>query len=158
MVDDGFARHGALLARGDDTGAAAALDLLSGHFPNLWEPGKPYLSLEEIRYDLHRFFSLRSGAGQAAVGLYHLDRWMKEIGGAPVKNVKAELFVDLADPHLTDFVRGQIQDRSASRRSRSRDQQPACRHAVLRARAERSLSVARTVVPYIHAQFYRGSQ
>ncbi len=110
VVDDSFARHGALLTRGDDAGAAAALDLLSGHFPNLWEPGKPYLSLEEIRYDLHRFFSLRSGAGQAAVGLYHLDRWMKEIGSAPVKNVRAELFVDLADTHLTDFVRGQIQD------------------------------------------------
>ena len=111
VVDDSFARRGALLARGDDAGAAAGLDLLSGHFPNLWEPGKPYLSLEEIRYDLHRFFSLRSGAGQAAVGLYHLERWMKEIGTAPVKNVKAELFVDLTDPHLTDFVRGQIQDR-----------------------------------------------
>jgi len=111
VVDDSFARHGALLARGDDAGAAAALDLLSCRFPNLWEPGKPYLSLEEIRYDLHRFFSLRSGAGQAAIGLYHLDRWMKEIDGAPVRNVKAELFVDLADPHLTDFVRGQIQDR-----------------------------------------------
>ncbi|HWY45903.1 MAG TPA: hypothetical protein VNX70_00880, partial [Bryobacteraceae bacterium] len=111
VVDDSFARHGALLARGDDTGAAAALDLLSGHFPNLWEPGKPYLSLEEIRYDLHRFFSLRSGGGQAAAGLYHLDRWMKEIGSAPVKSVRAELFVDLADPHLNDFVRGQIQDR-----------------------------------------------
>jgi hypothetical protein len=111
VVDDSFARHGTLLTRGDDAGAAAALDLLSGHFPNLWEPGKPYLSLEEIRYDLHRFFSLRSGAGQAAVGLYHIDRWMKEIGSAPVKNVRAELFVDLADTHLTDFVRGQIQDR-----------------------------------------------
>jgi hypothetical protein len=111
VVDDSFARHGALLTRGDDSGAAAALDLISGRFPNLWEPGKQYLSLEEIRYDLHRFFSLRSGAGQAAVGLYHIDRWMREITDAPVKNVKAELFVDLADPHLTDFIRGQIQDR-----------------------------------------------
>ena len=111
VVDDSFARHGALVTRGNDSGAAAALDLISGHFPNLWEPGKAYLSLEEIRYDLHRFFSLRSGAGQATVGLYHLERWMKEIGTAPVKNVKAELFVDLTDPHLTDFVRGQIQDR-----------------------------------------------
>jgi len=111
IVDDSFGRRGAVLTRGDDAGGAAALDVLSGRFPNSWEPGKPYLSLEEIRYDLHRFFSLRSGAGQAAVGLYHLDRWMKEIGSTPVKNVKAELFVDLADPHLTDFVRGQIQDR-----------------------------------------------
>ena len=36
---------------------------LADRFPNLWEQGKQYLSLEEIRYDLHRFFSLRSSVG-----------------------------------------------------------------------------------------------
>jgi len=111
LVDSAFGRNGALLTRGDAAGSAAALDLLSHHFPNLWEPGKPYLSLEEIRYDLHRFFSQRSAAGQAAAGLYWLDRWLKEIGNTPVKEVKAELFADLADPGLAGFVRGEIQRR-----------------------------------------------
>ncbi|HEV2688579.1 MAG TPA: M14 family zinc carboxypeptidase, partial [Bryobacteraceae bacterium] len=111
IVDDAFARHGALLTQGDAAGAAAALDLFSNHFPNLWEPGKPYLSLEEIRYDLHRFFSQRSGVGQAAAGLYHLDRWLKEIGYAEVKDLKAELYVDVADPGLAGFVRTEIQRR-----------------------------------------------
>ena len=77
--EDAPTRKDAVLVRGDAQGAAAAADLLAGHFPNLWAPGKQYLSLAEIRYDLHRFFSLRSGAGQAAVALYHLDRWMNEI-------------------------------------------------------------------------------
>ena len=72
-------------------GAAAALGLLADHFPNLWEPGKQYLSLEEIRYDLHRFFSLRSSAGQASAALYRLDKWAEEIE-APTRNVEAKVY------------------------------------------------------------------
>jgi Zinc carboxypeptidase len=115
IVDAAFEKHGALLIKGDAAGSSAALDLLSGHFPNLWEPGKPYLSLEEIRYDLHRFFSLRSGVGQAAVALYHLNQWANEINPAsqsqsgPIHDVKAEVYVDLADPGLKDFIQQQLQ-------------------------------------------------
>ena len=111
IVDDSFGRRAAILVRGDQAGSAAAVDLLAGHFPNVWEPGKQYQSLEEIRYDLHRFFSLRSGAGQASAELYTLAQWMKEIkqGGAGVSNVKAELYADLADPGLAAFVQKQIQ-------------------------------------------------
>ncbi len=103
-------RRGAILVKGDEAGATAALDVLSGHFPNVWETGKQYLSLEEIRYDLHRFFSLRSGAGQASAALYHLDHWMKEINaGAVVSNVKAEVYVELADPGLAAFIQQRVQ-------------------------------------------------
>ncbi|HTK29190.1 MAG TPA: hypothetical protein VL309_06550, partial [Vicinamibacterales bacterium] len=110
VVDNSFGRNGAVLVRGDERGSAAALDLASGRLPNLWEPGKPYLSLEEIRYDLHRFFSLRSTTGQASAALFTLDQWMKDIakGGGAVSNVKAEVYVDLADPGLTAFVQQQI--------------------------------------------------
>jgi hypothetical protein len=69
IVDDAFTRRPAVLARGDDHGSAAALGVLADRFPNLWEQGKQYLSIEEIRYDLHRFFSLRSSSGQAAAAL-----------------------------------------------------------------------------------------
>jgi hypothetical protein len=111
VVDGSFGRRGAILVRGDQAGSAAAVDLLSGHFPNVWEPGKPYQSLEEIRYDLHRFFSLRSGAGQASAELYTLAQWMKEIkqSGVAISNVKAELYADLADPGLGAFVQKQLQ-------------------------------------------------
>ena len=110
VVDDAFSKHGAILVSGDATGSVAALDLLSGHFPNLWEPGKQYLSLENIRYDLHRFFSLHSSAGQAAAALYHLNRWEKEInqkssGVHAARDVEAEVYLDVADPGLRDFVR-----------------------------------------------------
>lgn len=111
VVDNSFGSQGAVLVRGDQQGSAAVLDLLSGHFPNLWEPGKQYLSLEEIRYDLHRFFSLRSPVGQTSAALFTLDQWMKQIrqGGGRVRHVKAEVYVDLADPGLTDFVRKQLE-------------------------------------------------
>ncbi|HEY1495533.1 MAG TPA: hypothetical protein VGF49_13370, partial [Candidatus Solibacter sp.] len=89
IVDDAFTRRPAVLVRGDETGSAAALQLLSGHLPNLWETGKQHASLEELRYDLHRFFSTRSSAGQVSAAMYHLERWSKEIG-AGATDVSAE--------------------------------------------------------------------
>jgi hypothetical protein len=110
IVDDAFGRRAAVWSRGDEAGSGAALDLLAGHFPNLWEPGKQHLSVEEIRYDLHRFFSRKSSVGQAAAGLYLLNRWMSSINGAGAKDVKAELYVEVADPRLKDFVKDQVQE------------------------------------------------
>jgi len=104
VVDKALGRQAAVLVSGDRT---AALGLLSDHFPNLWETGKQYLSLEEIRYDLHRFFSLRSSAGQASVALYRLDKWMEEIS-EPVHNVEAKVFVDVADAGLKEIVEKEV--------------------------------------------------
>ncbi|MGP8246558.1 MAG: hypothetical protein ACLQVN_18825, partial [Bryobacteraceae bacterium] len=109
IVDDAFGRRSAVLALGDGGGQAAAIGVLADRFPNLWEQGKQFLSIEEIRYDLHRFFSLHSSSGQAAAALYHLDRWMKAAGsGAGIRDVKAEVYTDLADPRLADFIRREI--------------------------------------------------
>jgi hypothetical protein len=111
VVDKAFSRQSAVLVRGDEAGAAAALGLLSDSFPNIWEPGKQFASLEEIRYDLHRFFSLRSGAGQASVALYRLSKWMDEIkqSGKGAHQVEAKVYTDIADPGLKEFVRKEIQ-------------------------------------------------
>jgi len=114
VVDDAFGRRAAVWTRGDDSGSAAALDLLSAHFPNLWEQGKQYLSVEEVRYDLHRFFSRRSSSGQAAAGLYLLNRWMSNIPPAGIKDVKAELYVEVADPKLKDHLQALLQDNCTS--------------------------------------------
>ena len=110
VVDGAFGRHPAVLIRGDETGGSAALNLLSDHFPNIWEPGKEYASLEEIRYDLHRFFSLRSSVGQAAVALYRLDKWSPEIKGAT--NVEAKIYADIAEPGLAEIARKELQART----------------------------------------------
>ncbi len=107
VVDKALGRQSAVLVSGD---RAAALGLLSEHFPNLWEAGKQYLSLEEIRYDLHRFFSLRSSAGQASVALYRLDKWMEEFSG-PVHDVKASVYVDVADAGLKEVIEKDVRDK-----------------------------------------------
>jgi len=71
--------------------------------------GKQNLSIEEIRYDLHRFFSLRSSAGQASVALYRLDKWSEEIKSP--RNVEAKVFVDVADPGLHDLIARELKAR-----------------------------------------------
>jgi len=109
IVDDAFGRRAAVLAKGDQAGQAAALTVLADRFPNVWEQGKQFASLEEIRYDLHRFFSLRSSAGQASAALYQLDRWTKDLHG--VKDAQAEVYTDIADPGLAAFVKQQLQSR-----------------------------------------------
>ena len=106
VIEDAFGRRPAVLARGDEAGSAAALAYLAGHMPNLWEPGKAHESIEEIRYDLHRFFSLRSSVGQSAMALHHLETWMKS-AGAGVKDVKAEVYADIVDPKLAGYIRSQ---------------------------------------------------
>ncbi len=106
VVDKAFGRQPAVVVRGDE---AAALGLLSDHLPNLWEPGKQHLSIEEIRYDLHRFFSLRSSAGQASAALYRLDKWAEEIKSP--RNVSAKVFVEIADPALKETIRKELQSK-----------------------------------------------
>ena len=113
-VDDAFGRHAALLARGDAQGASAALDYAAGRLPNLWETGKQFASVEEIRYDLHRFFSLRSSEGQAAAALYHLERWYKNLP-ADAKQIEATVYVDKADPGLRALIEKQLGGRAAVR-------------------------------------------
>ena len=64
-VDEAFGRRGAILVRGDDAGAAAALQLLSGHFPNIWETGKQYASAggNSLRPAPIFFAAIGSGTG-----------------------------------------------------------------------------------------------
>ncbi|MGH9393370.1 MAG: hypothetical protein ACRD1E_04315, partial [Terriglobales bacterium] len=111
VVDRAFGSHAAVLVRGDDAGASAALELAADHLPNLWKVGKQHESIEDVRYDLHQFFSQHSAAGQASAGLFFLDRLLQQINGQPVTNVKAEIYADLVDPKLASFVRDEIQKR-----------------------------------------------
>ncbi len=106
VIEDAFGRRPAILTRGDEAGSAAALAYLADHMPNLWEPGKAHQSIEEIRYDLHRFFSLRSSVGQSAMALHHLASWMKHVGPG-AKDIKAEVYADVADPKLAEYIHAQ---------------------------------------------------
>ena len=73
VVDDAFPKHGAVLVKGDTPGSVAALDLLSGRFPNLL--GTRQAISVARKYSLRLasiLFAARSSAGQAAAALYHL--------------------------------------------------------------------------------------
>ena len=113
-VDDAFGKHAALLVRGDAAGQAAALGYAVEHLPFLWQPDKRQESIDEIRYDLHRFFSLRSSAGQAAVALYHLERWLKQADKENAKpaSINATVYVDKADPKLNSFIKGHLEQQA----------------------------------------------
>jgi hypothetical protein len=110
VVDRAFGANPALLVRGDGAGATAALNYASQRLPYLWEPSKKFVSLEEMRLDLAKFFSLRSSVGQATTALFLLDQWMNEAtaGGKKVTSASAEVDVDESDPKLAKFVRDEI--------------------------------------------------
>ena len=110
VVDRAFGTNPALLLRGDVAGTTAALDYASQRLPYLWEPSKKFVSLEEMRLDLAKFFSLRSSAGQATTALFLLDKWMDEAtaSGKKVLSASAEIDVDESDPKLAKFVRDEI--------------------------------------------------
>jgi hypothetical protein len=112
-VDRVFGTNPALLVRGDASGAAAALTYASEHLPYLWEPAKKYAALDEMRFDMDTFFSMRSSAGQATAGLYFLDEWLKELAANKKKfsSVTAEFDVDEADPKLKEFLQHEIAER-----------------------------------------------
>jgi hypothetical protein len=108
VVEHGFGKADAILVRGDDAGASAALNYASEHLPYLWEPNKRFASNEEIRDDLRHLFSLKSDIGQATAALYHLDQWSQELAKThPGKfaSVRAEIDVDQADPALQGFAK-----------------------------------------------------
>lgn len=114
VIDNAFGKHAALVARGDAAGQAAALDYAAAHLPFLWQPTKRQESMDEMRYDLHRFFSLRSAAGQSAVAMYHLERWVKQAEASSSKpaSIDATVYVDKADPKLAGFIRQQIEQQA----------------------------------------------
>jgi hypothetical protein len=109
-VDKAFGINPALLVRGDAAGSAAALTYASEHLPYLWEPAKKFAGLDEIRFDVDTFFSMRSALGQATAGLYDLEAWLTELTASNKKftHVEAELDVDEADPKLKKFVQDEI--------------------------------------------------
>jgi hypothetical protein len=114
VVEHGAGKADALLVRGDSAGSAAVTDYAAGHLPYLWETGKRYASIEEVRDDLRHFFGLKSDVGQAAAALYHLDQWSaklaKEHSGS-LSSVRAEIDVDQADPGLKEFVHQMLAER-----------------------------------------------
>jgi hypothetical protein len=114
VVEHGAGKADALLVRGDSAGSIAVSQYAAGHLPYLWETGKRYTSIEEVRDDVRHFFGQKSDVGQAAAALYHLDQWSTKLAkehAGTLSSVRAEIDVDEADPGLKEFVRKMLAER-----------------------------------------------
>jgi hypothetical protein len=93
-----------VLLGGEEKGLEAACGYLSERLPHLWKHRKGELELSDIEEDVRRFFSSRTGAGQAATALYRLE---KILGGIQeeLEELSVQVFVEGATPALGDLFK-----------------------------------------------------
>ncbi len=106
VVRKAFGEKSALIVTGGDAaGLARAVAQLAERFPHIWQRGKDRTTLDDVEDDVRKFVSGRSPAGQAAMGLYKLDKLAGELRGKDLASVHVGLFVEHAANGLTDVVR-----------------------------------------------------
>ena len=112
VVDKAFGRQPAVLVRGDEAGAEAALGLLSEHFPELWEIGKEHASRSRRSATICiASFRCDRRPGKRPLRCIASDRWADEVKKSPVRRAmsKCKVLVDVADAGLADLVRSRAQ-------------------------------------------------
>ena len=93
-----------VLLGGDEKGLEAVCSYLSERLPYLWKHRKGEVELEDVEEDVRRFFSSRTGAGQAAAALYRLE---KTLGGIQeeLEELSIQVFVEGTTPVLGDLFK-----------------------------------------------------
>ncbi|MDE0650543.1 MAG: hypothetical protein OXI12_09400, partial [Gammaproteobacteria bacterium] len=106
LVPDAFGSKPSLVVTGGDAaGARRALDHLALTLPHLDARGDDRPTLDHVEQALWSALSGRSPAGQAAIGLYKLDRILADLGGRDLAAAEILVSVEKADPGLADLVR-----------------------------------------------------
>ncbi len=106
LVPDAFGSKSAVVVTGaDHDGATLATQRLAEVFPNVSVRGDDTPTFDDIEYELWATLSGRTPAGQAAVGLYKLDRIFAGLADDDV--AAADIMLSLEKPAngLADFVR-----------------------------------------------------
>ncbi len=106
LVPDAFGGKSALVVTGaDHDGATLATSRLAEVFPNVSVRGDDTPTLDDIEYELWGTLSGRTPAGQAAIGLYKLDRIVAGLADDDVAT--ADILISLEKPAagLADLVR-----------------------------------------------------
>ena len=106
VVPDAFGSKSALVVTGaDHDGATLATKRLAEVFPNVGVRGDDTPTFDDIEYELWGTLSGYTPAGQAAIGLYKLDRIVAELADADITT--ADIMMSLEKPAngLADFVR-----------------------------------------------------
>ena len=106
LVPDAFGSKSAVVVTGaDHDGATLATSRLAEVFPNVSVRGDDTPTFDDIEYELWGTLSGQTPAGQAAIGLYKLDRIVAGLTDDDI--TAADIMISLENPAdgLADFVR-----------------------------------------------------
>ncbi|MEX2467378.1 MAG: M14 family metallopeptidase [Gemmatimonadota bacterium] len=105
VVSDAFGSKSALVVTGrDEAGAERALDYLARTYPNLSERGKDRPTLDDVERMLWSALSGHTPEGQAAAGVYELERLAQRLDSLDLVATDVTFSVERADPRLRRFV------------------------------------------------------
>jgi hypothetical protein len=106
VVKKAFGEKSALIVTGGDAaGVRRAVRQLAETFPHIWQRGKDRTTLDDVEDDVRKFVAGRSPAGQAAMGLYKLQRLADQLKGKALASVQVKMFVEKAADGLLDVVK-----------------------------------------------------
>lgn len=107
LVPKAFGEKPALVITGADTaGATRALEQVALALPHLDERGKDRPTLDDVEQELWDALAGYSPAGQAAIGLYKLERIAAELADLDLSSARVLVSVEKAEPGLASYVRG----------------------------------------------------
>jgi hypothetical protein len=105
LVPEAFGSKSSLVITGaDDVGAARALEQVAVTFPNLAERGKDRPTVDDVETELWDALSGHSPVGQAAIGMYKLDRIADQLRDADIASATVLMSVEKSDPALVAYV------------------------------------------------------
>ena len=106
LVKKAFGEKSALIVTGGDAaGLERAVRQLAETFPHIWQRGKDRTTLDDVEEDVRRFVAGRSPAGQAAMGLYKLQKLADQLKGKALASAHVKMFVEKAADGFVDAVK-----------------------------------------------------
>jgi zinc carboxypeptidase len=106
IVRKAFGEKSAVVVTGGDAaGVERATQQLAEKLPHIWARGKDRTTLDDVEEDLRKLVAGRSPAGQAALGLYKLDRIAAQLKGKDLTSANVKVFVEKAADGFADVVR-----------------------------------------------------
>jgi hypothetical protein len=106
LVPKAFGEKPALVVTGsDEAGATRALEQVALNFPNLGERGKDRATVDDVERTLWDALAGYSPIGQAAIGMYKLDRIALDLADTDLSSARVLMSVEKAEPGLASHVR-----------------------------------------------------
>jgi hypothetical protein len=106
LVPKAFGDKSALVVTGaDSAGSDRALEQVALTFPNLGERGKDRTSVDDVERELWDALAGYSPVGQAAIGMYKLDRIGADLSDVDLSSARVLVSVEGAEPGLASHVR-----------------------------------------------------